>query len=374
MSYKIASFNIQKFSTNSDKDLDEIASMIKKEGICIMAIQEIFSEEAMKKLLNALNMRGGKWDGRWDTPNSKSVSAAEGYAFIWDTRVIGLTKNMYDKPFEPRILNQYKMDKETFRELVLANGRNASELNIDSAVQEKIIRNPYYGRFSPVGKPGGSYFEFRLINAHIMFSTSRERNESENQEDILDLSDVIMRRNEYNLLTRSIYPKIFNKDLDYILGQRDSKYMPAYTLLMGDYNLNLAPGGAQIGAQDRRIEIEDGVTYPGNEDGKKVIVTKQDELTTLKTNSKLQQRNDDITEVTQFVLDGDVHANNYDHFTYDEKSFEALNIKRIYRVDCDKYIFKSMAEDDKFAPYREYRKKISDHLPIVIEIEINTNY
>ena len=194
--YKIASFNMFKFSAYTNKDVAKIAEHINAEGIDILAIQEIFSKAAMDRLLTAL---GPKWEGRWDSPNSRSVSAAEGYAFVWRKDTIALTKNREGKIFEPRILNQYKLDKQLYKTLV----EKYSKIDVGTnnmPFQEKLLRNPFYARFSPAELPGGTYFEFRVVNTHIMYSASRDLNDSDEKEDIINLSDIARRKNEYNRL------------------------------------------------------------------------------------------------------------------------------------------------------------------------------
>ena len=150
MSYKIASFNMCKFHENiNNKELIKIASAINNEKIDILAIQEIFSKGALDNLLAAL---GSEWEGCWDSPNSRSPSAAEGYAFAWRKNNIGLTKNREGKVFKPTILNQYKMHKELYLKLL----EKSTKLDPANAInfQKKLIRNPYYGRFSPADLPG----------------------------------------------------------------------------------------------------------------------------------------------------------------------------------------------------------------------------
>ena len=93
-SYRLASFNLHKFSTNSKKKLDVIGRIIQENDVDILAVQEIFSEEAKNNLVYYLNELGkAHWEGCWDSPNSKSVSAAEGYAFIWNKDRIELSRN-----------------------------------------------------------------------------------------------------------------------------------------------------------------------------------------------------------------------------------------------------------------------------------------
>lgn len=325
MGYKIGSFNLYKFSLQSDnnirKNLQKISRIIRDENLDVVAIQEIFNKRALDNLLAELGTE--VWDGRWDSPDSRSVSAAEGYAFIWNRKRLGLVKNRKGKVFEPRILNQYKVDK--------------------SFGQKHLIRNPYYIRLTPAGRPGGTFAEIRLINTHIMYSKNREENESDNH-DVSDFGAINMRRNEFDILSRVIYPKYSDKTYDLINGERDAYCMPVYTIMLGDYNLSLKSSTAKnsfFRMDQETVELPD--------EGKR-IVTVQNELTTLKAKKE---------GVSYSQADG--YANNYDHFTYDEKRFEGvkLDVKRIEAV-------KNYYGDD----FDLYRKEVSDHLPIVLDLEL----
>lgn len=324
MGYKIGSFNLYKFSLQSDnnirKNLEKISRIIRDENLDVVAIQEIFNKNALDSLLAELNTE--LWDGRWDSPNSRSVSAAEGYAFIWNKKRLGLVKNRNEKVFEPRILNQYKVDK--------------------GFGQKQLIRNPYYIRLTPAGRPGGTFAEIRLINTHIMFSKNREENESDNH-DFSDLGAISMRRNEFDILSKVIYPKYSDKTYDLINGERDAHCMPVYTIMLGDYNLSLKNSTAR----DSFLRVDEEIVELKDE-GKR-IVTVQSDLTTLKAKKE---------GVSYSQADG--YANNYDHFTYDEKRFAGirLNVKRIEAV-------KKYYGDD----FDLYRKEVSDHLPIVLDLD-----
>ena len=146
MSYRIASFNIQKFSRlsvkrdesgSTKKDLDTIGRIIRENNIDIIAIQEILHQNALKELLENIslqystecmgdNLRRGNietgsfnsnnlmndsygyrtkhWEGRWAAPNSRyGGNIAEGYAFIWNRDRISLVTNSKGECFEPRI-------------------------------------------------------------------------------------------------------------------------------------------------------------------------------------------------------------------------------------------------------------------------------
>lgn len=368
MGYRIASFNMYKFHENTSKEVALVAKAINDSQIDILVIQEIFSRGALDKLIGFLGPN--EWEGRWDTPQSKSPSAAEGYAFAWRKSKIGLTKKSDGRVIEPTILNQYKLHKEEFRNLLEKYNKISEGEKLPN--QEKLVRNPYYARFSPADLPGGTYFEFRIINSHIMWSMTREENENDyREEDSVSLSDVLMRKNEYNMLTYGVYPKVSNKDVDYLMEQNDVKYMPAYTILMGDYNLNL-DSYPKIDEPERVLHGYGIRHYEYNPSGDMILKTFQDKRTTLKSKEKLQYDPEDKEQQINLMLKSDYafYANNFDHFTYDTVAFSGLDVVELNRLDIVEKIFVSEDTEDPFKPYRLYREKISDHLPIVIEIEI----
>lgn len=317
MSYKIGSFNMFKFQAylsdeEHKKEINKIARIIEEERFSVIALQEIFSEQAMKLLISRLGL---SWEGRWCSPPAKSSIAAEGYAFIWNKNIFKLVETVLQdgtvRQFEPHIFNQYKINK--------AEG------------QEELIRNPYYARFEPVNGP---FFELRLINTHIMFSKSKTRNET--NEEIDSLGDVKMRKNEFNVLTKALYPKISDR----VYGNN----RPGYTILLGDYNLNLKKSGANSPYLEEAFEISDGQSV-------KRITTIQSELTTLKRPPK------DDTEEDKNV--NNYWANNYDHFTIDANRFQNVSYEAT-RVNSISYC----------SDYVEHRKQISDHVPIKMNFDL----
>ena len=309
---RVASFNLFKYSSNTAKNLNTIASIIKDNAVDVLAIQEIFSKQALDNLLMNL---GPNWEGRWDSPNSRSVSAAEGYAYVWDSNKITLSKRRDGSQFIPVIHNQYPHK----------DGMN-------------LIRNPYYGRF--VLKQN-EMIELRLINTHIMYSMNRDINESDDHDtSIMYLSDVKLRKRELEILATKILPKLDDKTYDLQWNEVDGICRKPYTILLGDYNLNLK----QSGAKDTFIDEQEIIIRDANSE--KIIVTLQEELTTLKAKTKDKPQ-----------IDG--YRNNFDHFTYDRMrpietrcwAVDAPNDTRYYRGD-----------------YNKYKDDVSDHLMIVMEI------
>lgn len=315
MAYRIGSFNMFKFSFRSDneikKDMDLIACIIYEQQFDIIALQEVFSKNAMDLLIKLLGEH--RWQGVWDSPNSYSSIAAEGYAYIWDKTKIRLSTTYLpdgsSRIFRPHIYNQYRVDK--------------------SIGQRQLIRNPYYARFEPVN---GAFCEFRLINVHIMFAKSNTTS------DILDVGAVSLRRREFDILTKSLYLSIADK----VYGNNK----PSYTIILGDYNLNLPTSGAKSSFLNEIVEVDNG--------GKiRKLVTVQNELTTLKASS-----NDDLND--KFSIPS-YWANNFDHFTYDYDRFEGLGINtgRINTVQ-------QYCGDD----YSLHRKIVSDHVPVALDINL----
>ena len=101
--YRIGSFNMYKFQAyRSDKeiskDLNKIAEIIRTEQFDIIALQEIFSKTAMNMLLSRL---GRNWNGSWESPQSTSIQAAEGYALILSILVYTFFSRMFDLMLPP---------------------------------------------------------------------------------------------------------------------------------------------------------------------------------------------------------------------------------------------------------------------------------
>ena len=317
--YRIGSFNLYKYSTNTAKVHKTIARIIDENRVDILGVQEIFSKEALDKIVRALNNTGqSHWDGRWMSPDSRSVSAAEGYAFIWNMDRIELSRNRSGKVFEPVIHNQYPH-------------KDAGNL----------IRNPFYGRFViRVDR----MFEFRVINTHIMFSQNRSINEEDDHDSSeIHLSDVALRKREFDILASKILPKLDDKAYDYQWNEVDGICRKPYTILLGDYNLNLKESGARdtfLDENQQLIILQDAYS-------EKRIVTVQKDLSTLKAKTKNNPN-----------IDG--YRNNFDHFTFDENrpmqvdawAVDIPNNPEFYSGDYDKY-----------------KADVSDHLMVVMEIQ-----
>jgi len=288
MSYAIGSFNMFKWGKDSNKDFDLLYRIIKKEEFDIIALQEVFAEEAVENLCKHLNPL--YWDYCVDFP--KGSQNHEGYAFVWKKRRLHLSNSLRND--NPKIVEKYKTDK----------GLGISCLR----------RPPYYARFTPNNLPR---VEIRLINTHIRFNKVKTDS----------VSGATQRYHEFRILAEDIMARIsnqpeFNRDF--------------YTVLLGDYNLKLC----QIN-NEMPILIDSRFGF-----FKKHVVTVQNDLTTLS--------NDQNTNI--------IYANDYDHFTYNEESFNRLSSFQVQRIDV---VSKYLNSDRE-----KYKNTISDHIPIKLTLNL----
>ena len=311
MGYIIGSFNTLKMSFQSNKesakDFRKIASIIKQERFDVVALQEVMNEMVLKqKILPAL---GRDWDGRWLSPTPFTSASNEGYAFIWNTKRLRLIESGNSPGIYQRVGSG------------VGNGR--------------LIRPPMIARFTPSGLPGGSNFELRLINTHIIFGkpSTLERT----------LSDYELRKEELRVLSETVY-RLFS-------SKRYGDNMPAYTILMGDYNLCISGPGPKISSE---IPIS----------ANRTLKTVQDQKTSVKVPSEssgADTETDDDFDVIDLTQSGDYYSRNYDHFSYEVTLEEKLGLHSS-RVDAlGKYYGNDL---------ESYRREISDHVPIKLILNL----
>lgn len=172
---------------------------------------------------------------------------------------------------------------------------------------------------------GGSNFELRLVNVHLKYGDNPEE-----------------RKREYDILVKQVFPRI----CDHQELSIDMEMMPAYTILLGDYNLCLN------GSNRFKIDSITATNYTGKY---RVFKTVQEQNTTLKR-AKDQQSIEEC------------YANNYDHFTYELDLIRKLKLSEIGRVEAlAKYFSEEHEIVDKLQGYRE---KVSDHVPIKLEFDL----
>lgn len=313
---------MRNFGKNSKRDFEKIAEIILGEELDVVAFQEILSEgSGVEKLLEqCVKYQLCNWDFCWASPRESDDpskiedmvlhdSRGEGYAYIWKKQKFQLAEFLKlgeKRIFEPRIINTLSND-------VLADC-------------SFFARTPYYIRLQPCY---GGFFELRLINVHIYYGNNT-------------ISEVLKRKVEYDVLTQQIYPQISQR--------RYGNFRPAYTIAMGDYNLNIFR--PQITTQSKNY-LTEVYSYHDRTESYQVI-TIQDQLTTLK--------NPDISPAQpELVNSNNGYANNYDHFSYSPELSHLSGVKCGVIHAVEKYCGGDLSY---------YRTNISDHLPIVIEIEI----
>lgn len=312
MSIVIGSFNIRDLNFSNEnkdgeiqkRDFPLIADMIIKERFDIVAVQEVNSPMALERIIFYLNKKKNllhEWECDASGKAATTNNDPEGYGFIWNKRRIRLME--IPGKNNPAFYN-------------CAGGKN-------------VIRPPYYGRFTTRGLPGGTNCEIRLVNTHIH-----------------DASRELERIAEFDVLVKQVLPRICDHNELSVLNEM----MPAYTFLLGDYNLRLDKGErAEV-----RIESITPTIYTKR---KRYFKTVQEEKTSLKTVRTV----DENTELR------DCYKSNYDHFTYEYDLIRKLKLYEERVEALGKYFGKEKSAKEILQLYRE---KISDHVPIKMTVDL----
>lgn len=332
--YRIGSFNVKNLALGPQRDLDRIAAIINDNELDIVAMQEVLSEG---KILSGIGLNdatgqakayeyslkrrlSGNWRVCWRDPKTRAKDypylgddkRGEGYAFLWNADRIELPRTEAGQEIYPQIWHQYKHKNEGLL---------------------RLIRDPLYGRF----KIKNLKTEIRLLSTHIVFGKPK----AENFDADLDIGVVQMRLQEFRTLAGYIYPRI----AEYY---KDVNCNVPYTIMLGDYNLNLRESGVgkailpSVVYFDRHGHIHDCAS-----DSTYTIYNKQSQRTTINK-------------------DGTGYSSNYDHFSYDD-NVQGI-VKRVEFIDAVHQHTKSedTTEEEKFSRYKD---EVSDHVPIMIEID-----
>ncbi len=319
MSFRIGSFNIRNFGLtalgpSNQRDISQIAKIIKEEDFDVVALQEIQSAgKALWKIGSSLKTPllyelGPEWDC-WPTQSINDKNNTD-FAFVWKKEILSLSDG--DNPTSVEYSN---------------NG---------DWIQ--LVRTPVIARFTPRYLPK---FELRLINVHLKGNGS---------------NTLEIRKKEFNTLIKQIYTKYEDKRFG------DNKQ--AITIALGDYNLNI-----RVPIDDKRDKeyLDEIVEYDG-----KVIQTRQSARTTLKAGNQTAKDGEVSIEnvkedkIKQDVADlkgkeTDYWKNNFDHYSYD-KSLDNQVLIGDSRIDVvAKYFGRNEIE---------YQEKVSNHVPIAISVDI----
>jgi hypothetical protein len=212
----------------------------------------------------------------------------------------------------------------------------------------KVIRPPFYGRF--LVKSCNA--EIRLINTHIVFRKSPTEDD-ELEENNSVTSDYEERIKEYKVLANEIYQRVYASNI----GTRQ-----VLTFILGDYNMCLE------GSNSSDLKAIMPKDIQRLEYGKHVIKTIQNQKTTIRSRSKSNPNGAYIGEENL--------ANNYDHFSYEEKLEDSIEIEghRINAEGTYRDKFQQVVDNDGNPVKNEfeaYRMLVSDHLPIMMTVAIS---
>lgn len=264
---------------------------------------------------NIITYLGGPehWGFEWAFSGDESIRH-EGYAFLWN-------KDRLDLSTAEVIRNGQKFTRVYTPRMINVNRRD-------------MHRKPYFARFTPHGKAGGSNFEIRLLCIHNFLGDDSKSGRGN-------------RLSELDVLLTDIYPQV--ADMNFQNG------FPRYTVMLGDYNAELKVEKRDAYRKSKGMKIPVTMEECVHSDKYGVdIITTQDQLTTLKT-----KKQDSLEET---ILERG-YASNYDHFSYDEKAIGHVVKKRPQRIDAVREYY----NDD----FEEYFRRISDHIPIIMELQIN---
>jgi len=330
MSYKIGSFNVRNlsFGAGVSRDLDLMADLIRE--FDLIALQEVLSEGKIlqgpslkdvsgqaKAYEYSLKSRlGDNWDMCWLDPKTKWTpykgddQRGEGYAFLWRKDKFKCPRNENDMELRPKIIHHYRPDS--------------------SKNEIRLIRDPGYGRFQFVNMPNA---EIRVITTHIVYN----KPDQENLKKVVEHGAFDMRRNEFNILARSIYTSVCD-------DHNDINCVVPYTILLGDYNLNLLSSGAGAPYVPPLVVIDSEKNilpvYEMNKKGHYRLHTVQKDLSTVNK-------------------DSNGYASNYDHFTYDDRTRDGIVLGDAHTINAVK----------RAGDFKTYKEKISDHIPVMLEID-----
>lgn len=329
MTVKIISFNVKNLSDGIGRDLNRIAQIINENEADIVCLQEVLQEGKIIEGIQLKQLSGqaaaydrslkrrlkGEWDSEWKEPKLRRENEAylggdkrgEGYAILWKKDKFTLPKDEYGQEVRPVIYSNYKP------------GIVGSKIG--------LIRDPLYARFILKDRPA----ELRIISVHFVSGKSK------NLTDVLDYGAIEMRKQEFKMVAGQIYYRVSEmyKQID---------CTSPYTIMLGDYNLNLGTSLPLVMGFDKK-----GRSVDVNNSSFRVH-NLQNEKTTLKNN---------LPEL----------ANSYDHFTVDTRTKSIIAPESISVIDG---IHKhggtnTQNEEENFNVYRE---KVSDHLPIIVTVNL----
>lgn len=316
---RVASFNVRNLNSEVEndsrkkRDIKRMADLVK--DCDIVVLQEVVAENmvdisshvgAAKSLTRELGMH---WLGKWVDPQTRSKQ----YPFKGEDR----RGEGYAFLWNTQRVELIKEDDR-----VIYPRRYSDYMLAPGTDQIRLRRDPGYGRFKLKTRP----VEIRVINVHIISNKPDQANMTVD----VDGGAITMRKLEFDVLAGRIYKRI---DENRLSEQSNA----VYTIILGDYNLNLQ-GSELTTATIPAVSCYDNYGRPC------VLGTTQ-----MKTVQK---------ERTTINKDRDGYANNYDHCTYNTRAQHVIG--NCYRVQA--------IDEGKPEEFKEYFETVSDHLPIVVEL------
>ena len=332
--YKIGSFNLMNFSGESGKKRDDekaskhFAEIIKKEKFDIITLQEIRTPGALASIIKNL---GSEYDGIHSTTLKNEVNAScfnpsDEYAFIWEKEKISFVNDpqFYRKLYETvssswesyfsfqineMANNPDSVDEETKK--IIPSCIDLHSIEELSKFMRQLIRPPLICAFRPSGFWKNLFWELRIINTHVLFGKC---------------SLTGSRLEELSLIKGKLHTSVNT--------MRTGDFRSVYTLIAGDYNLNISLA---------------------NSIGKNASWENHNMLTVQANKTTLKQTDPMMESVKAQSAEDKYYSENYDHFSYDANRVSGIarNVQRI-----------------GFENFEVHRNEISDHVPISLEVNI----
>jgi endonuclease/exonuclease/phosphatase family metal-dependent hydrolase len=314
--YKIGSFNVRNLSEKSSHNINSIATIIRDERLDVVALQEVLNETSLNRLLNGL---GKGWVGKQVTPISLTVDKDPDFddlvssSFVKDSEFPMIQENLDDR-------FKLKVDNNTYKENKNAAKGFAFIWNTSRLCECSKRHEPLLVDFVPKAKLARTplYGRFSPIGTRGgAFFELRLINIHIIWSGNL-LIDKEKRLKEFNFIADEVYTRLSK--------HRYGNNMPSYTIILGDYNMT------SYYLSVKYFELEHIQ-----------LSTVQSDPSTLSDNR---------------------YVNDYDHFSYDSWRFIDSGVNSIERKIDSVNLYCN-------GSFPTHKSNISDHVPIVLDIDIN---
>lgn len=169
---KISSWNLQNFGkTKSDSEINFVADVLNE--FDVVALQEIVAgyggAQAVAKLADALNRKGGKWDYVVSDPTQSTPYATERYAYLWKTaKVKQMGRGWLDQNYVTEV------DREPYMIDFSFDGQEFTLVNFHAIPKKKQPETEIkYFKFLPGKYPNKNLVflgDFNVPQSHTVFN------------------------------------------------------------------------------------------------------------------------------------------------------------------------------------------------------------